>query len=418
MLNASRAAQGIGAAIMFAVSLAVLSNAFPKPGERAKALAVYGATIGGAFAVGPVVGGALTSGLDWQWIFIVNIPIGLAGIAVTRAFVEESRDPQPRGIDWLGQVLLTGSLFLLVLALLRGNEDGWTSPVILTELGGAAALMAAFVAAQRIVRDPMIPAGLFRNRTFTGAQIAVFGISASFFAVFLYTTLYLQQILGLSPIEAGLVYLPGTMIMFFVSGATASLGEKISPKLMIVAGLVLVGAGQALLTVAAVSSSVDGVPSGQHHRDDRHRAVQSGPHRRGPRLGAGRAERPRRRRQRHVPPGRHRRRRRRAGGPRARRRGVRERLARVLRLRHERRAVGRRGRLLRRRDRVRAAHQGPPRRRSGAARAGARSRLAPLASWPTPAPRARASVLQGAALRRAQVPAQPAAVRSSGSGQP
>jgi EmrB/QacA subfamily drug resistance transporter len=264
MLNTARAVQGIGAAILFAVSLSLLANAFPEMKERAKALAVYGATIGGAFAVGPVVGGALTSGLDWQWIFIVNIPIGLAGIAVTRAFVEESRDPQPRGIDWLGQVLLTGSLFLLVLALLRGNEDGWTSPVILTELGGAAALMAAFVAAQRIVRDPMIPAGLFRDRTFTGAQIAVFGISASFFAVFLYTTLYLQQILGLSPIEAGLVYLPGTMLNFVMAGLSATMIERgASPKTMGVIGLVMVGVGMIVCVVAAVDSHWTVVLPGQ-----------------------------------------------------------------------------------------------------------------------------------------------------------
>jgi MFS family permease len=233
----------------------VLSNAFPKPGERAKALAAYGATIGAAFAIGPAVGGALTSGLDWRWIFLVNIPLGIACLAITRSFVQESRDPQARRIDWAGQITLTAGLFLLVLGLLRGNEDGWTSAPIVAELAGAFVALAAFVAIERRSAEPMLPLGLFRNPSFTGAQVGAFAISASFFAVFLYTTLYLQQILGLSAIEAGLVYLPGTMIMFLVSGATASLGEKISPKVMIVAGLVLVGAGQALLTVAAVSSS-------------------------------------------------------------------------------------------------------------------------------------------------------------------
>jgi EmrB/QacA subfamily drug resistance transporter len=255
MLNTARALQGIGAAILFAVSLALLAQAFPETKERASGLAIYGATIGASFAVGPLVGGALTSGLDWQWIFAVNIPIGLLGVWITRRWVEESKDPQPRKIDWIGQTLLTGGLFLLVLALLRGNEDGWGSTPIIAELVGAGALMAAFVYAQRKVTDPMIPPGLFRNQSFTGAQIAVFAISASFFAVFLYTTLYLQQILGLSPIEAGLVYIPGTILNFVVAGASATIGAKYSPRLMTVVGLTLVGVGMFGVTVAAVDSS-------------------------------------------------------------------------------------------------------------------------------------------------------------------
>ena len=133
-LNGMRAVQGIGAAIMFAVSLALLANAYPDIRARAGALAAYGATIGAAFAIGPLVGGALTSGLDWRWIFLVNLPIGIACIAITRAYVAESRDPAAHGIDWPGQITLTGGLFLLVLALLRGHEDGFGSTII---LGGA-----------------------------------------------------------------------------------------------------------------------------------------------------------------------------------------------------------------------------------------------------------------------------------------
>jgi EmrB/QacA subfamily drug resistance transporter len=254
MLNTGRAVQGIGAAVMFAVSLALLANAYPDMRERAGALAAYGATIGAAFAVGPLVGGALTSGLDWRWIFLVNLPIGLLCIAATRAYVQESRDPAARRIDWPGQLTLTGGLFLLVLALLRGNEDGWTSAAILAEAGGAAALLAAFVAVELRVAEPMLPLGLFRDKSFTGAQIAAFAISASFFAVFLYTTLYLQQILGLSAIEAGLVYLPGTITMLFVSAATSALGAKVSARAMVAGGLALVAVGMALFTLAAVDS--------------------------------------------------------------------------------------------------------------------------------------------------------------------
>jgi predicted MFS family arabinose efflux permease len=169
--------------------------------------------------------------------------------------VEQSRDPAARGIDWPGQVTLPGGLFLLVLALLRGNEDGWTSAPILAEAAGAVALLGAFLVVETRSASPMLPLRLFRDRSFSGAQIAAFAISASFFAIFLYTTLYLQQILGLSAVEAGLVYLPRTITMLFVSGATSTLGAKVSARLMVAGGLALVSAGMVLLTLAGVGSS-------------------------------------------------------------------------------------------------------------------------------------------------------------------
>ncbi|MCW2983894.1 MAG: transporter [Conexibacter sp.] len=254
-LNAFRAVQGIGAAIMFAVSLALLANAFPEARERAGALAAYGATIGASFAVGPLVGGALTSGLGWRWIFLVNLPLGLVCLAITRAYVVESRTPVARRVDVGGLLTLTGGLFLLILALLRGNEDGWGSTEIVAMFAGAGALLAAFLAIESTVREPMLPLGLFRSGSFTGAQVGAFAISASWFAVFFYITLYMQQILGLSAIEAGLVYLPSTVLMFFVAGATSALGERVSSKAMVTVGLVLVGIGMALLTLARVDSS-------------------------------------------------------------------------------------------------------------------------------------------------------------------
>jgi EmrB/QacA subfamily drug resistance transporter len=255
MLNAARAVQGIGAAVMFAVSLALLAHAFPDPRERAGAFAAYGASIGGAFAVGPLVGGLLTSGIDWQWIFLVNLPIGIFCLWVTRMHVQESRDPRSQDIDWPGQVTLTAGLFLLVLALLRGNEQGWTSTPIVAELAGAVIALAAFVAIESRVTAPMLPLRYFRDRSFTGAQIGVFAISASFFAVFLYTTLYLQQILGLSAIQAGLVYLPGTLTMLFVSGATAQVLAKVPARTLISLGLGLVSIGMVLFVLADEHSS-------------------------------------------------------------------------------------------------------------------------------------------------------------------
>jgi EmrB/QacA subfamily drug resistance transporter len=262
LLDAARAVQGIGAAILFATSLALLADAFPDWQDRSKALAVYGATIGASFAVGPAVGGAFTSYLGWRWIFYVNVPVGAATIAATYRWVRESRDPNARRVDWPGQTALVGGLFLLVLALLRANELGWSSAQIVAELVGAAVLLGAFLAIETRVEEPMLPLGLFRNSEFAGAQIAVFSISASFFAIFLYTTLYLQQILGLSPIEAGLVYLPATVLIFLVSGASASLLEKVSAGAMIAAGLAFVTIGLALgLFATATSSWVMLIPS-------------------------------------------------------------------------------------------------------------------------------------------------------------
>jgi MFS family permease len=252
---AARAVQGIGGAILFATSLALLAEAFPAARERAGALAVYGATIGASFAVGPAVGGALTSGLGWRWVFYVNIPIGIASIAATYRWVRESRDPNARRVDWAGQTALIGGLFLLVLALLRGNEDGWGSAPIVAELAGAVALLAAFLVIEARVTQPMLPLGLFRIKEFSGAQVAAFAISASYFSIFLYTTLYLQQILGLSPIESGLVYLPATVLIFFVSAASAKLLEKVSPGALIAVGLALVAGGLGLGLLATATSS-------------------------------------------------------------------------------------------------------------------------------------------------------------------
>ncbi len=247
--------QGIGAAVMFAVSLAILADAFPGAKERAGALAAYGATIGASFAIGPLVGGALTSGLDWQWIFFVNIPLGILCIWVTRTYVRESRDPAARRVDVAGQIALGGGLFLLVLGLLRGNEEGWGSTPIVAALGAAVVLLVAFIAIERRVAEPMLPLGLFRNPSFAGAQIAALAISATFFAIFLYLTLYLQQVLGMTAVEAGLTYLPATIVMFVVSGATSTMGDKVSARVMIGGGLALVALGMGLMTLADTNSS-------------------------------------------------------------------------------------------------------------------------------------------------------------------
>jgi EmrB/QacA subfamily drug resistance transporter len=255
VLVAARAIQGLGASMMFATALALISQVTPEREERVKALAAYGAAIGASFALGPFIGGLLTDLFGWPAIFLVNVPIGAVVIWLTIRFVAEGRDPTPRRIDVPGQLTLIGGLFLLVLALLRGNADGWGSTGIVAALAGAAALLIAFVIVEGRNREPMLPLRLLGQRRFAGPQIAVFAIAASFFAVFLYMTLYLQTVLGLSPIGTGLVYLPGTFLVFVVSGMTAQFGARYAPAKIATVGLLLVGIGLALMLVIGVDSS-------------------------------------------------------------------------------------------------------------------------------------------------------------------
>lgn len=247
-LNIARAIQGIGGAAMFAVSLALVAQEFAPGSERAKAMGIYGATIGAAVAVGPLVGGAITSGLGWRWVFFLNVPIGAGALAVTFARLRESRNPDAGRIDWLGLLTFSSGLLALVLALLRGNVDGWGSATIVSLFAVAAVLLAAFVAGQRRVAEPMLPLSLFRNRAFTGVQVAAFAVSASLFALFLYLTLYLQSYLGYSPLQAGLRYLPITIVPLLVAPAAVALMGRLPARTLIAIGLAGSGAGLLMMS--------------------------------------------------------------------------------------------------------------------------------------------------------------------------
>jgi EmrB/QacA subfamily drug resistance transporter len=253
-LNVSRALQGIGGAIMFAVSLALVAQEFPAGPERGMAMGIYGATIGIAVAIGPLVGGLLTDGLGWEWVFLINVPIGIAAIAVTYWKLAESRDPNATRIDWGGLLTFSSALFLLVLGLVRGNDAGWGSPVILSLLVGAGVLMAAFVVIEQRVREPMLPLSLFRRRAFTGVQLAAFAVSGSMFALFLYLTLYLQSFLGYSPIDAGLRYLPITIASFIVAPLAGLALARVQARWLMSAGLALTGVGLLLMGGLGVDS--------------------------------------------------------------------------------------------------------------------------------------------------------------------
>ena len=202
VLNLSRGVQGVGGAIVIAVALAIISQEFHGK-ERGTAFGAWGATIGAAVAIGPLVGGVLTTWLGWRAIFYVNLPIGIICIVVGMRVLHESRNEQHGSFDIGGFITLTGGLFSLVLALLRGNDWGWGSGREIALYIVAGVLLTAFVVIELRVEDPMLDLSLFRIPTFTGAQIVAFAISASIFSQFLYLTLYLQNVLGYSPIQAG-----------------------------------------------------------------------------------------------------------------------------------------------------------------------------------------------------------------------
>src|SRR3954469_20021043 len=206
-LIVARGVQGIGGAIMFATALALLSQEFHGK-ERGTAFGLWGATIGAAVAIGPLAGGVLTSWLSWRWIFLVNIPIGVVAIVFGAKQLSESSDPEHSRLDPLGLVTLTVGLLSLILALIEGNDHGWTSTLIVTLLAVAAVSLGAFIASQMRDTTTMIDLSLFKRPAFVGAQTTAFTISASMFAMFLYLTLYLQNILGLSPLETGVRFLP------------------------------------------------------------------------------------------------------------------------------------------------------------------------------------------------------------------
>jgi EmrB/QacA subfamily drug resistance transporter len=254
MLNLSRAAQGVGGAIMFATSLALIAAAFTGR-ERGTAFGIYGAVLGGAVAVGPLVGGAITSGIGWRWIFFVNVPIGVLAIAVTLIKVQDSRDPNHRRVDWIGFVSFSGALFMLVFALIRGNDDGWSSTLIVGLLLGAAVLMTVFLVAEWRQAEPMLDLTLFKRPAMVGVSLSALTLSSSIFALFLYLTLYIQDDLGFGPLAAGVRFLPLTVLAFIVAPIAGKLTVRIQTRYLLGAGLLLIAVGCALMATTHADST-------------------------------------------------------------------------------------------------------------------------------------------------------------------
>jgi EmrB/QacA subfamily drug resistance transporter len=245
-LDVARAVQGIGGAALFATALALIGHEY-RGQDRFGALAAWGATIGAAVACGPLVGGLLTDGIGWRWIFFVNIPVGFFALAVALTRISESRDAGARHTDVLGLVTFSAALFLLVFGILRGNALGWSSGTIVLSLVCGAVLLFAFVVVELRQERPMFDVRLFRQRAFVGVSVATFCIAAGMFAMFPYLSIYLQDILGYSPLATGVRFLPLTAFVFFVPLATRRIAARVPLRLMIGVGLGLVASGLLLM---------------------------------------------------------------------------------------------------------------------------------------------------------------------------
>ncbi len=246
MLQLSRALQGAGGAIMFAVSLALLADAF-RGKDRGVAFGVWGAVTGLAVAIGPLLGGLLTTGLSWRWIFFVNAPIGIAAVIISVLKVAESRAPHASRPDWAGFSLFTVALSSLVYGLIESNQRSFTDALVLGCFAAAAVLLAVFVVVELRSAAPMFDLTLFRLPTFAGGSVAAFGLSASIFSMLLYLVLYVQDILGYSPLGTGvrLMVISGGILL--TSTVAGRLTSRVPVRLLIGPGLLIVGAGLLLM---------------------------------------------------------------------------------------------------------------------------------------------------------------------------
>jgi EmrB/QacA subfamily drug resistance transporter len=250
----ARGAQGIGGAIMFAVSLAIISQEFHGR-ERGTAFGIWGATVGMAVAIGPLVGGALRSYAGWRWIFLVNVPIGVAVVAGGLRELHEKRDETHGGIDLAGLATLTAGLFALVIGLFRGNDWGWSSGRVVGLFAAAAVLLVAFALVELRQESPMFDFGLFRIPTFTGAQITAFAMSSGMFAQFLFLPLYLERVLGYSAVKTGVIFLPLSLVSFVVAPISGRLSARFPVRLFLGGGLAIVGVALLLMHGITLRSS-------------------------------------------------------------------------------------------------------------------------------------------------------------------
>jgi EmrB/QacA subfamily drug resistance transporter len=253
MLIWSRALQGVGGAAMFATGLALIAQDFQGP-ARGKAIAAWGATVGGAVAIGPLIGGLLTSGVGWRWIFIVNVPIGVVAIWFSSTKMRNQMDPGARRLDGLGLISFSAAMFLLELGLIRGNSLGWSSGPIVAMFCGSAAGFLAFVFIELHQTRPMFDLSLFRKPGFSGVSLGTFALGGGMFALIPYLTLYLQNDLGYSPLGGGLRLLPMTVLTFLVPFTFRAPIHTLPPGVVLGSGIAITAGGIAALLAVGPSS--------------------------------------------------------------------------------------------------------------------------------------------------------------------
>jgi EmrB/QacA subfamily drug resistance transporter len=254
-LVVSRLVQGIGAGFMMPATLSIVTNAFD-PSERGKAIGTWAGVSALALAIGPVLGGFLTEHVSWRAIFYINIPVAVAAVVASLFAVRESRDETVgHEVDYPGVATLTGALTALVLALIEGNSWGWGSTRIMALLGGSVVLGVLFVIVERRVRAPMVEFRLFASRDFVGANLIALVVTFAMLAQFFFLALYMQNILGYTPLEAGVRFLPATLMIVAFAPVSGRLTDRVGAKLPIAAGLVLVTAAMFWLTTVDASST-------------------------------------------------------------------------------------------------------------------------------------------------------------------
>ena len=263
ILIAARAVQGVGGAIVSAVALSLIITLFTEPAERAKAMGVFGFVASGGGSIGVLLGGVLTDTLDWHWIFLVNVPVGIAVFALTLVLLPASRGQATGRLDVAGAVTVTAASMVAVYAIVNGNEVGWTSARTLGLLALAAMLLGVFLAIESRTRAPLVPLGLFRLRNLAISNVVGVLWAAAMFAWFFLSALYLQLVLGYSPLQVGLAFLPGNVIMGVLSlGLSAKLVMRFGIRVPLAAGLGTAAVGLLLFARAPVDGSfvVDVLP--------------------------------------------------------------------------------------------------------------------------------------------------------------
>ncbi|MDF9816089.1 MFS transporter [Streptomyces sp. SPB162] len=256
-LLAARSLQGVGGAIASPTSLALITSTFPEGPERNRAFGVFAAVSAGGGAIGLLAGGMLTEWLDWRWVLFVNVPIGLLIAFLAPLFINES-DRQTGRFDILGAITSTGGMASLVYGFIRAADSGWKDSVTLGAFGAAVALLALFVVVERRASDPITPLRMFADRNRSGTYVIMLSLAAAMFGMFFFIVLFVQNVLGYSPIESGLAFLPITVAIVTGAGLSTRLLPVLGPKPFLVTGTLLTGVGMAWLTRMDPGSSYPG----------------------------------------------------------------------------------------------------------------------------------------------------------------